>query len=251
MGATVELINGWVWPVAASPFIGSFLGVVVRRLPAGRGVVSGRSACEACGKALSPLDMVPIASFVAQRGRCRHCGAPIAWQHLGIEVAAVAVAVSAALAINGGVFLWLGCVFGWWLLTLGWIDAETQRLPDILTLPLIVAGLAEAAWLEPAWLTARVAGAAAGYAALWLLSAAYRWLRKREGLGMGDAKLLAGAGAWLGIVALPWVAMLAAMLALLWAGLLGLRGTRLTGTLRLPFGPFIAGAAWAIFLLAD
>jgi leader peptidase (prepilin peptidase)/N-methyltransferase len=249
MGAVVELINGWVLPVAAAPFIGSFLGVVVRRLPKGRGIVAGRSACEACDHPLSPLDMVPVASFVALRGRCRHCGAPIAPAHLGFELAALAVAVSAALVVNGGPFLWIGCIFGWWLLTLAWIDATTFRLPDVLTLPLIVLGLAEAAWLEPHALLGRCAGAIFGYGSLWLLANVYLKMRGREGLGLGDAKLLAALGAWLGFVAVPWLAVFGAVLALLWAGAMWLRGTKLTATSRLPFGPFLAAAAWGLWLV--
>jgi leader peptidase (prepilin peptidase)/N-methyltransferase len=250
MGAAVELINGWVWPVAAAPFVGSFLGVVVRRLPEGRGIAAGRSACEACGHALSPAELVPIASFVAQRGRCRACGAAIAPMHLGIELAALAVAVSAAAVVHGGPFLWAGCVFGWSLLTLAWIDANTYRLPDVITLPLIVLGLAEAAWLQPDHLTMRAIAAAAGFTLLWVLSTSYRGLRKREGLGLGDAKLVAAIGAWVGVQALPWVAVLGSVLAMLWALGLHVRGTKLTGEFKLPFGPFLALAGWGIWLLA-
>ena len=254
MGAAVELINGrlwgWVWPVAAAPFIGSFLGVVVRRLPAGRGILAGRSACEACGHTLSPIEMVPIASFLAQRGRCRACGAPIAPAHLGIELAALAVAVSAALVVQGGPFLWAGCVFGWCLLTLAWIDANTFRLPDVLTLPLIVLGLAEAYWLEPDRLLSRTIAVVGGFGVLWLLATGYRLLRKREGLGLGDAKLIAAIGAWVGFEALPWVAVFGSVLAMVWALGLRLRGTRITRTLRIPFGPFLAAAGWGIWLFA-
>jgi leader peptidase (prepilin peptidase)/N-methyltransferase len=249
MGHAVELINGWVWPVAASPFIGSFLGVVVRRLPARRGIVAGRSSCEACGHTLSPLDMIPIASFALQRGKCRHCGGAIAWQHLGIELAAVVVAASAAYFVHGGPFLWVACAFGWWLLALAWIDAETFRLPDVLTLPLIVVGLLETVLLEPERLKSRVTAVVLGYGVMWLLAQGYRMSRKREGLGMGDAKLLAALGAWTGIVALPWIAVLGSFLALVWAGGLRISGTKLTSTTRLPFGPFLAAAAWGIFLV--
>jgi leader peptidase (prepilin peptidase)/N-methyltransferase len=177
--------------------------------------------------------MVPIASFLALRGRCRHCGSRIAPAHLGIELAALAVAVSVALVVNAGPFLWVGCLFGWWLLTLAWIDATTFRLPDILTLPLIVLGLAEAAWLEPHALLGRAAGAIFGYGSLWLLAMLYLRFRGREGLGF---------------VAVPWLAAFGAVLALLWAGILRLRGTKLTATSRLPFGPFLIAAGWGLWL---
>jgi leader peptidase (prepilin peptidase)/N-methyltransferase len=249
MGDAVELMNGWILPVVAAPFVGSFLGVLVRRLPARQTVARGRSHCEACGATLGPLEMVPLVSYALQRGRCRHCGAPIAPMHLGIELAALAVAASAAIAVPGGAFLWTGCALGWCLLTLAWIDFRTFWLPDVLTLPLILAGLAQAAWLQPDRLTERALAAAIAYTLLFLLAWSYRALRKRDGLGMGDAKLLAAGGAWLGIVALPWVVVAGSVLALLYALALRARGTKLTNTLRLPFGPFLAAGIWAAWLV--
>ena len=249
MGDVVELMNGWILPVIVAPFIGSFLGVVVRRLPEGRRWARGRSCCEACGATLSPAEMVPLVSYVLQRGRCRHCAAPIAPMHFWIEAAALAVAVSAALRLEAGLYLWISCALGWTLLTLAWIDARTFRLPDLLTLPLILAGLAEAAWLAPDDLADRALAAGLAYGVLFLLAWGYRIVRKREGLGMGDAKLLAAAGAWLGVAPMPWVAVGGSLLALLWAAVLRLRGTRLTATLRLPFGPFLAAAFWGAWLI--
>ncbi len=82
-------MNEWWLPVLLSPFVGSFLGVLVRRLPSGGAVVMARSRCESCGRALGIFDLVPILSFLALRGRCRGCGAPIAVSHLAIELAAI------------------------------------------------------------------------------------------------------------------------------------------------------------------
>jgi leader peptidase (prepilin peptidase)/N-methyltransferase len=240
MGDAVELMNGWILPVAAAPFIGSFLGVVVRRLPEGRTIVRGRSCC---------AEMIPLVSYALQRGSCRHCGAPIAPMHLAIELAALAVAVTAAARVPGGAFLWTGCVLGWTLLTLAWIDARTFRLPDVLTLPLILGGLAQAAWLEPDRLIERAIAAAGAYTALFLMAWFYRVVRKRDGLGLGDAKLLAAGGAWLGIVALPWVVIFGSMLALGWVLVMRLRGTRVSGGLRIPFGPFLAAGIWGAWLI--
>ena len=248
MGA-VELINGWiargaVWPVAAAPFVGSFCGTLIRRLPAGRGVVGGRSACEACGHALGVRDLVPVASFLAMRGRCRFCGARIGWDALAVELAAAGVAVWAVLAGLDGAMLWASCVLGWTLLTLAWIDAVCLRLPDVLTLPLILAGLAEAAWLEPEVLSGRAFAAATGYTVLWALSWAYRRARGREGLGLGDAKLLGAGGAWVGLAQLGDVVLGAALAGLLWA----VRRGKPEWTVRTPFGPFLAAAIWIVWL---
>jgi leader peptidase (prepilin peptidase)/N-methyltransferase len=246
MGDAVELINGWIWPVLAAPAIGSFLGVLVRRLPAGRPIAAARSQCESCGATLTPRDMVPLASYLFLRGKCRHCGALIAPMHAVIELAALAIAAASALAVPAGPTLWLTCALGWWLLPLAWIDANTQHLPDVLTLPLLLAGLAEAAWRAPEDLPARALAAALAYTTFWLLALAYRHLRGREGLGLGDAKLLAAAGAWLGVLLLPYVVLLGALSALAFA-LIRTRGA-VTATFRLPFGPFLAGAMWLVWI---
>ena len=233
--------------VLAAPVIGSFLGVVVRRLPEGRSIVRGRSHCEGCGAALASRDLVPLLSWVAAAGRCRSCGRRLGWFYPTIELAALAIAL-VAVAIDTGVWVWLDCVLGWWLLALGWIDARSWLLPDALTLPLVFAGLAAAWAFEPAGLSGRALGAALGYLALRAVALAYRALRGREGLGAGDAKLLAAAGAWVGARALPQVILLAALAGLIAALCLRLAGTRLGPQSALPFGPFLALATWLVWL---
>jgi leader peptidase (prepilin peptidase)/N-methyltransferase len=232
----------------AAPFIGSFLGVLVVRLPASRTVVWGRSACEACHRRLAARDMIPIVSFLALRGRCRSCGTPIGRLHLWIELAALAVAASAAIRAPGPGALWADCVLGWGLLALAWIDARTQLLPDALTLPLLLAGLAATYWLDPAALGNHALAALLGYGAFALIALVYRLLRGRDGLGGGDAKLLAVAGAWLGVAPLPWVVLVAALLGLAGAAVLAARGQVMRATTALPFGPFLALAIWIMRL---
>ena len=104
-----------VLAVLVAPFIGSFLGVLIRRLPEERPVVAARSACESCHQALGPLDLVPIVSFLASRGSCRHCGAAIDRFHLAIELAAIVPALWAA-GLDDGLRLWADCGLGWALL---------------------------------------------------------------------------------------------------------------------------------------
>jgi leader peptidase (prepilin peptidase)/N-methyltransferase len=249
MGTAVELINGWILPVLAGPVIGSFIGVLVRRLPSGRDVIYARSACESCGRVLSPAELIPILSYFRQRGRCAGCAGPIPAEHLQIELAALAVAALSAFLVLPGPMLWLTCALGWWLLALAWIDARSFRLPDLLTLPLLAAGLAEAFWLEPEARLSRTLAAALAYSTLWLLAFFYHHLRGREGLGLGDAKLLAAGGAWVGVSGLPFVMFLGAILALLYALSMWLRGMPLTRTTRLPFGPFLAASIWLAWLV--
>jgi len=239
----------WLPPILFAPFIGSFLGVVIRRLPAGKPLVLARSACEECGTILQAQDLVPVASFLVRRGCCRVCGGRIAPFHLAVELAALTIPASAALVESDPDRLWLGCGLGWTLLCLGWIDAEHFRLPDVLTLPLLLAGLGATWWLDPDSITDHAAAAIAGYALLRLLGAAYRRARGREGIGQGDAKLLAAAGAWVGLAGLSTVLLAGALAGLAGAGLaVLLGGRRMRADMRLPFGPFLAFGLWLAWL---
>lgn len=242
-----SVLPDWAAALVLAPFIGSFLGVLIRRLPTGRRIMWARSACEACGHRLGGPEMVPLASYLLLRGRCRACHAPIALFHPLIELAALAVAASAA-AGHGGALLWADCLLGWTLLALGWIDAETMLLPDVLTLPLLLAGLGATFLLTPGRLAAHAAGAAAGYLLFRGIARLYRALRGREGLGEGDAKLLAAAGAWVGWAALPEVVLVAALLGLGAAAIARLRGQALSGATAIPFGPCLALALWLVRL---
>lgn len=238
--------EGWGLLIAA-PAIGSFIGVVIRRLPYGHPIIWSRSKCEGCGTVLSPRDLLPLISWVIARGRCRHCGCPLGWFYPGVEIAALIVALS-ALLVDDMPRAALDCLLGWWLLALAWIDWQRMRLPDLLTLPLLAVGLAATALEMPDELTASVIGVVVGYAALRLVDLGYRGLRGREGLGQGDAKLLAVGGAWLGWEALSWVVLLAAVLGLALAVFQRACGVTLTRDTALPFGPPLALAIWIVRL---
>ena len=224
-----------------APIVGSWLGVLVRRWPQGRPVALARSCCDACGHTLGPADLLPLASFALLRGRCRYCGVLIGWFHPIIELAALTVAVAVFCADGGGWQGWIDAALGWALLGAAWIDAETFRLPDIITLPLVLAGLLVTWVCQPEALYGHAAAAALGYLSFRLLNAAYRALRHRDGLGEGDAKLLAAAGAWLGLAALPDVVLGAGVIGIGMALLL-MRASGLRGDQRISFGPALAMA---------
>jgi leader peptidase (prepilin peptidase) / N-methyltransferase len=233
--------------ILLSPFIGSFLGVLIRRLPEDRPVAVARSACESCHHPLGPLDLVPIGSYVVSRGRCRHCGAPIGRFHLLIELAALVPAVWAA-CLDDGLRLWADCILGWALLALSWIDWRHMILPDVLTLPLLVAGLGFGWLFDPGNIADYAIGAAVG----WLLFSAIAWfyrrLRGRDGLGEGDAKLLAAAGAWVTWEGLPEVMLVAALAGLAVALAGRLAGQKMEAQTAIPFGPCLAFATWLTWL---
>lgn len=225
---------------AAGTILGSFVTLVADRSVRGEGWVRGQSRCTACGHALGAAELVPVVSFAAQRGRCRHCGialpADLVLGELGGgSVLLIAVAGGGSWGMIGATAL-----FGLALLLLALIDARALWLPDAVTLPLIVLGLGAAA-LGPPDLLDRAAGAALGWAGLEALRRAYRALRGRDGLGGGDPKLLGAIGAWQGALALPGVVLLAALIGLGWAG-----ARRLSAEARLPLGTLFAFAALAL-----
>jgi leader peptidase (prepilin peptidase)/N-methyltransferase len=228
--------------------IGSFLAAILVRWPEGRSVLRGRSQCDACGRTLSPRDLVPILSWFLVRGRCRHCGAAIDRRHLAIEAGAALIGLTAILAhpLPAAVFT---AIFGWWLFLLAALDIEHFWLPDRLTLPLGLAGLL-VAWvgIGPP-LPDRLVGAAAGYACLALVAWAYRRLRGREGMGGGDPKLFGAIGAWVGWPLLPPVLLGAGLIGLAVIGLGALRGRPVAASDRLPLGALLALAAWPAWLL--
>ena len=233
-----------------APVVGSFLGVLVRRLPTGRSVVVGRSACEACGHPLGVAELVPLASFVWLRGRCRACRARIHWMHPAIELASLAVVlIVAAVVGQADGPLVAGCLLGWTLLALAWIDAGYLVLPDVLTLPLVLLGLGATLVLDPDDLAGHAAAAVLGYGSFALVAAWYRWRRGRDGMGMGDAKLMAAAGAWVGVPGLAPVMLGGALLGLAFAGVQRLRGRVMGVGTRIPFGPSLAAALWLEWLL--
>ena len=241
----------WLWPLLAAPFIGSFLGVLIRRLPHGSILTPARSHCESCATPLRLRDMVPLLSALALRGRCRTCAAPIAPQHWHVELAALAIPATAALAGLEAPALWPLCLLGWTHLALAWIDWDCLLLPDILTLPLVLAGLAATAWLDPDLTTDHAIAAALAYGAVQALAILYRRLRHRDGIGAGDAKLLAAIGAWTGLESLPWVIMAAAITGLTLAAAMAARGRPIGATTPLPFGTCLAAAGWCAALFTQ
>ena len=232
-----------------APFIGSFVGVLIQRLPTGKPVMLDRSRCDTCHHALAAQDMVPIASYMALQGRCRFCNAPIGRFHSVIEITALCVVAAAACLAPDPATLWCSSILGWFLLALGWVDWRHMILPDALTLPLVLLGFATTYWLYPDAILDHAGAAALGYLALRGLSLLYRRLRGRDGLGEGDAKLMAVAGAWVGLLSLPYV-MAGGALITLSAALLRAKytGKALTATTRLPLGTGLCLAIWLVWL---
>ena len=238
----------WIWVVIASPFIGSHLGLLIQRLPAGAPVAFSRSVCEHCGTPLAAWDLIPVASWLTAGGRCRYCGAGLGFFYPGIEIAALVVAVWAALTLPDPILVWAACLLGWSLLGAAAIDYRHLVLPDILVVPLIPGGILLQLWIAPDQWMAHAAGAVIGYVVFAAVARVYRVMRRRDGLGLGDAKLLAAAGAWVGWVGLPSVILLGAVFGLVTALVLRMAGREVSQATELPFGPALALAVWLVWL---
>ena len=236
-----------MWPILMAPIIGSFLSALITRIDAPGTLALGRSRCDSCGATLAALELVPIISWLALRGRCRSCATPIGLFYPALELTAVIVAVWAATVFSDGM-LWVSCALGWTLLALAVIDYKYFLLPDFLTLPLIPFGLIVTWANAPPALLDHVIGVVVGFGFIVLLREAYRRVRGREGMGLGDAKLLAASGAFVSWQALPSVILIASVTALAVALFHTLRGANISLVDRMPFGTFLCFATWIVWL---
>ncbi|AOV17898.1 methyltransferase [Acidihalobacter aeolianus] len=268
------LISYFVLLVIIGLVVGSFLNVVIHRLPRmlarqwreecaalaaetpaqdmqpslpPYNLVTPRSACPDCGHAIGPLENIPLISYLWQRGRCRACKARISPRYPLIELMGAALAAMAALRFG---FSWetlAAVVLGWSLLASAAIDLETQLLPDVITLPLLWMGLLVNLDGLFVPLHDAVVGAAGGYLSLWLIYHLFRLLTGKEGMGYGDFKLLALIGAWLGWQQLPLVILLSSLVGAV-TGLTLMALRRHQREIPIPFGPYLAAAGWIALL---
>ena len=252
--------------------LGSFLNVVIVRLPVMLmhgwraearealelpaehqppfNLATPRSLCPRCETPIAWHDNLPLLGWLKRRGRCAHCGTRISAQYPLVELAggvlAVAVVALYGVGFQAG-FVLAACLA---LLAMAVIDLRTQLLPDVLTLPLLWAGLLYQVLFQPLMLESAVIGAMAGYLALWSVYWLFRLITGKEGMGYGDFKLLAALGAWLGWQALPLLLILSAGVGALLGILIQLAVPRLRGA-PMPFGPYLALAGWIALLGGD
>lgn len=229
--------------------IGSFLNVVIYRLPRGQSLVSPGSRCPKCGSELRWYDNVPVLSWALLAGRCRRCREPISAQYPIVEIITALLFMLVAWVTPEGPLLISRLVLVAMLVALFGIDLEHQILPNTITLPGIVVGLMFSAIAPPGWKDALL-GALLGAGVLYGIAAAYYAVRREEGLGMGDVKMLAMIGAFLG-----WKAVLVTLvLSSISGAILGLAliaAQRGGMKLALPFGTFLAVGAVAAMLAGD
>lgn len=263
------------YPVAAGLglLLGSFLNVVILRLPKRLewqwkrdsreilgepelydppppGIVVERSHCPHCKAQLSWWENIPVASWLALRGKCRHCGVGISMQYPLVELLTMVLVLACVWRFGFG---WQGfgaIVLTCFLVALSGIDLRTQLLPDQLTLPLLWLGLI--ASIDSLYMPAKPAllGAIAGYVSLWSVWWLFKQLTGKEGMGHGDFKLLAALGAWVGLQGIvPTIlfsSLVGAIIGSIWLAVKGRdRATPI------PFGPYLAIAGWVVFFWGE
>jgi leader peptidase (prepilin peptidase)/N-methyltransferase len=275
---------GWLLLPAVFPWvalavglcIGSFLNVVIHRLPkmmerawradcaelmAGNAQVEAapqeppynlvvpRSACPGCGRGIKAIENIPLFSWLALRGKCAGCGMRISARYPLVELLAGAGAACSAWHFGFGAAALAGMLFIWCTLALAFIDHATGYLLDDITLPLLWAGLLFNLWGAFVPLSEAVIGAAAGYLSLWSIFWAYKLLTGKDGMGYGDFKMNAAIGAFFGWKMLPLVILLSSVVGLLF-GVLQMAAAKRgwDSAFRFHFGPYLAlGAIVAMF----
>ncbi|MBP4039722.1 prepilin peptidase [Aeromonas sp. SrichE-2G] len=279
MAPLIELALGLPWLYLSLIFlfslmVGSFLNVVIHRLPIMMerdwraeyrdyfdedesisaneryNLMVPRSACPHCGHVITAIENIPLLSWLWLRGRCRECQAPISARYPLVELltALLSVAVAATLTPGWGVLAAL--LLTWSLVALTFIDLDKMLLPDQITLPLLWGGLLFNLLGGFVPLVDAVIGAMAGYLVLWSLYWSFKLLTGKEGMGYGDFKLLAALGAWLGWQALPIILLLSSLVgAVIGITLIALRKHHQGNPI--PFGPYLAIAGWIALLWGD
>ncbi|HDO1310530.1 A24 family peptidase [Aeromonas veronii] len=279
MTLLLELAHSWPWLYFSLVFlfslmIGSFLNVVIHRLPImlerewqaeyrsyfapdeeatvpeRYNLMVPRSACPHCGHAITALENIPLLSWLWLKGRCRDCQAPISARYPLVELLTALISVAVAMVITPGWGTLAALLLTWVLVALTFIDLDKMLLPDQLTLPLLWGGLLFnlAGGFVP--LADAVIGAMTGYLVLWSLYWAFKLLTGKEGMGYGDFKLLAALGAWLGWQALPIILLLSSLVgAVIGISLIALQKHHQGKPI--PFGPYLAIAGWIALLWGD
>ena len=243
--------------------VGSFLNVVIHRLPKMMenewrnqcaelhgdapvedepfSLIRPRSRCPSCGHPISALENIPILSWLWLRGKCSDCQAPISPRYPIVEAVTGLCSAAAAAYFGYGWMLLGALLLIWSLIALTFIDADTQLLPDSITLPLLWMGLCFNLFGVFADLSSAVLGAMVGYLSLWSVYWAFKLFTGKEGMGYGDFKLLAALGAWLGWQMLPLIILLSSLVGAA-VGIVLIILARQGRHVPIPFGPYLAAA---------
>lgn len=243
--------------------IGSFLNVCILRIPEGKSIVLPASACPKCGASIRPYDNIPVLSYAALRGKCRACKTPISWMYPVVELLTGTLFLGSWLAFGLTPLALKWAAFSAIMVVLVFTDLRERILPDAVNYTGLAIGLVVSLFVPPAdgsalWLTSKVfayppptpavslidalLGAALGSSLLWIVGEAYFRMRGREGMGLGDVKMMLMAGAFLGVKRTLLTILVGSVLGSL-LGVLFILAKRKGSDYELPFGSFLGAAA--------
>ncbi|MEN6483861.1 MAG: prepilin peptidase [Syntrophobacteraceae bacterium] len=247
-----QSIDAWslarqVWVFAAGCCLGSFFNVVIYRLPAGKSLVTPGSHCPGCGHAIAFYDNIPILSYLLLMGKCRYCRGRISIRYPAVEAITGLFALGLFLRYGWEAQFAIEFVFISLLILITFIDLDTYEIPNVLSLSGTVFGfLCSFATPRLSW-TDSLLGILIGGGSFYAIAALFQYLRKKEGMGMGDVKLLGMIGAFLGLPGVLLTIMVSSIVGTL-AGLPVMWRSREGMSTRIPFGPFLAiGAICYLF----
>lgn len=213
-------------------------------------LVVPRSACPQCGHQITAIENIPVLSYLFLRGRCRSCQSKISIRYPVIELLSAVMALTVALKLGFSSQMLFALFLSWSLLCLTFIDYDHQYLPDQITLPFLWLGLLLNLNGIYTDLPSALLGAVAGYLTLWTVYQVFKLVTKKEGMGFGDFKLLAMLGAWLGWQALPAIVLMSSVIgSIVGLGLIVFK--QHDKAKPIPFGPYLAGAGWIVFLWGE
>ena len=240
------IIIGGLW--------GSFANVCIIRLPEDKGVVSGRSNCPKCKKQINWYDNIPIISYFILNGKCRKCKKPISFQYVVVELLSIVSFVTIYLIYGFSFTTLLLIILSLGFIIIFFIDLKHFIIPDVITFPLMALGFIKSFIpnLDPLfpYYVLSLIGGVFGYGIIWGIIFFYKQVKKKEGMGLGDAKLLAVIGFWFGLDAVPFVIFLSSTIALISVAPDLIKKSKKMST-QIPFGPYIIAANLIFLLLED
>ncbi len=191
--------------------LGSFINVCIYRIPLRKSIVSPPSTCPECGSRIRFYDNIPLLSYILLSGKCRHCHCRIPLRYPAIEAMTGLLSLALFIKFSLGYQYFLFLLFMTILIAISFIDLSHKIIPDILSLPGVFLGLASSFLPGHITWTDSLIGIIAGYGSLFLVEVTFKYLTGRDGMGRGDAKLLAMIGAWIGWRALPIIVLISSL----------------------------------------
>ena len=228
------IILGGLW--------GSFANVCIYRLPIDKGVVSGRSFCPKCKKLITWKDNIPIISFLLLNGKCRNCNKKISSQYLIIELITIIYFLVVYYLFGISITTLLFLILGLFFIIIFFIDLKHYIIPNVLTFSLMVIGFVKSFDpnlnpIFPNFINSLIGGIF-GYLIIWSIIYFYKRVRNKDGMGLGDAKLLSAIGFWFGWISIPFVIFLSSIIALLFVIPSLMKKSKKLSS-QIPFGPYI------------